>query len=71
MPKRNTIIPYSAIARIMINSGAKRISDSGVKAMTDIATEISMNISKRAAEICKHAGRKTILDSDIKLAAKK
>lgn len=71
MTTRNiSIIPKAPVARILINAGAKRVSQDGVDAFTEVLTKIAEDISERAVKIAQHSGRKTIHDTDIKLAAK-
>jgi len=69
--KRQTMIPKVVTGRILINSGAKRVSQEAMDLFTDILEEQAIEISEKAAKIARHAGRKTILDTDIKLAAGK
>ncbi|MAG91882.1 histone [Candidatus Woesearchaeota archaeon] len=63
-------IPKATVARILVKAGAKRVSDSAVSAFTEVLTEIALKISTKAALISKHAGRKTVHEGDVKLAAK-
>ncbi|MBI2647023.1 NFYB/HAP3 family transcription factor subunit [Candidatus Woesearchaeota archaeon] len=63
-------IPKASVARILMNAGAKRVSADGVDAFTDVLTDIAIKISTKAAQIAKHAGRKTVHEGDIRLAAK-
>ena len=71
MTTRNiTIIPRAPFARILLNSGAKRVSQSAINAFADVMTDIAEKISLQAIRISQHAGRKTIHDSDIELAIK-
>ena len=70
MGRKGTIIPKAAVARILIKAGAKRVSADSVDAFTDVLTDIAVKISSRASEIAKHAGRKTVHEGDVKLAAK-
>ncbi|MFC1697378.1 histone family protein [Nanoarchaeota archaeon] len=70
MPKRSTIIPQAPIGRILVNSGAKRVSAEAIEAFVDVLEDIATDISKQALQAAKHAGRKTIHDSDIKIASK-
>lgn len=53
-----------------MKAGAKRVSDDAAAAFSETLTDIAMKISSRAAEISKHAGRKTVHEGDVKLAAK-
>ena len=48
-----------------------RVSDSSAEAMIEIIGTISGKIARDAAELAKHAGRKTVMGDDIKLACKK
>lgn len=70
MPRKNSTIPKASVARMLTKAGAKRVSEDGVDAFTDVLMEIALKISKKAAEISRHAGRKTIHEGDIRLAAK-
>ena len=71
MVRKTSTIPKATVARIMMNSGAKRVSAPAVNALSDIVKDISLEIASRAVEIAKHSGRKTVHEGDIKLAAKK
>ncbi len=70
MRRQISTIPKASVARILMNAGAKRVSADGVDAFTDVLTDIAIKISTKAAQIAKHAGRKTVHEGDIRLAAK-
>lgn len=70
MQRKTSTIPKAPIARLVMNAGAKRVSEPAVKALSEIVQEISLKIAARAVEIAKHSGRKTVHESDVKLAAK-
>lgn len=70
MGRKTSTIPKATVARILLKAGAKRVSQDAVDAFTDILTDISIRISKRASDIAKHSGRKTVHEGDVKLAAK-
>lgn len=70
MTRNISTIPKAPMARILMNAGAKRVSQDAVDAFSEVLTEMTEKIAKRAAEIAKHSGRKTIHEGDIKLAAK-
>ena len=70
MRRKISVIPKASVARILIKSGAKRVSADGVDAFAEVLTDIALKISSRASEIAKHAGRKTVHEGDIKLASK-
>ena len=70
MGKRITAIPKAPVSRILMKAGAKRVSAEAVDTFTEVLEDISMEIAQHAVRIAKHAGRKTIHDTDIKLAQK-
>ena len=70
MGRKTSTIPKASVARILMKAGAKRVSADGVDAFTDVLTDIAIKISKKASDIAKHAGRKTVHEGDVKLAAK-
>lgn len=70
MARKTSTIPKASVARILVKAGAKRVSQDGVDSFTDVLTDIALKISKKAAEISRHAGRKTVHEGDVKLAAK-
>lgn len=70
MGRKTSTIPRASVARILIKAGAKRVSQDGVNAFADVLTDIALKISKKSAEISRHAGRKTVHEGDVKLAAK-
>ena len=70
MRRRTSTIPKASVARILMKAGAKRVSADAVDAFTEVLTGIAMKISSKAAEISKHAGRKTVHEGDVRLAAR-
>lgn len=70
MGRKTSTIPKASVARILLKAGAKRVSADAVDTFTDVLTEIAVKISSRAAEIAKHAGRKTVHEGDVRLAAR-
>ncbi|MBI3027492.1 NFYB/HAP3 family transcription factor subunit [Candidatus Woesearchaeota archaeon] len=70
MKRKTSTIPKASVARMLMKAGAKRVSADGADAFRDALTDIALKISKKAADIAKHAGRKTVHEEDIKLAAK-
>ena len=70
MKRKISTIPKASVARMLMKAGAKRVSSESVDALTEVLTGIALKISSRAAEISKHAGRKTVHDTDVKLAVK-
>lgn len=70
MQRETHIVPRAPVARIILQAGAKRVSADAADAFADIIYDIALEYARKAAQISKHAGRKTVNASDIKLAAK-
>ena len=70
MARKTSTIPKASVARILIKAGAKRVSAGGVDAFAEVLTEKALKISSKASDISKHAGRKTVHESDVRLASK-
>lgn len=70
MGRKVTVIPKAPVARILMKAGANRVSADAAEAFTEILTGITEKIASQAAQISKHAGRKTVNEGDIRLAAK-
>ena len=50
--------------------GALRVSDGAKEALAQVLEKKALEISAEAKRFAEHAGRKTIIDKDISLAAK-
>ncbi|ABR56243.1 Transcription factor CBF/NF-Y histone [Methanococcus aeolicus Nankai-3] len=61
-------IPVAPMERILKNAGAERVSREAAILLAEALEEIAMDIAKSAADLSKHAGRKTVKADDIKLA---
>ena len=70
MGRKTSVIPKASVARILMNAGAKRVSADAAESFSETLTDIALKISTRASEISKHAGRKTVHEGDVRLAAK-
>ena len=71
MASRQTfMIPRAPVARILMRAGAKRVSADAIEAFAQVIEDIAVEIAQNATVIAKHTGRKTVQDSDIRLAAK-
>jgi len=65
-------LPKATFERILKESGKNiRVSDSAALEFIDVIGDIARELARDAAELARHANRKTILASDIKLAAKR
>ena len=68
--RKTHMIPRAPVARLLMRAGAKRVSADAVDAFAEVIQNLAEEISRQAARIAKHSGRKTIKEGDIKLAAK-
>jgi len=66
----NKLLPLAAMEKILKNVGAERVADKAKVALKEVVEERAEEIAKRAWDIARHTGRKTIKAGDIKLAAK-
>ena len=64
------LLPLAAMEKILKHSGAERVSDKAKVALKGVMEEIADQIAAKAIKLANHAGRTTIKDRDIKLAAK-
>jgi histone H3/H4 len=68
---RKKEFPYTPLGRIAKKSGAKRISDSALKAMRNMLLEEAEEKAKDIATVAEHSGRKTVLRRDVQFVLKK
>ncbi|MFX0015031.1 MAG: histone family protein [Promethearchaeota archaeon] len=62
---------HARVEKIIRNAGAFRVSADAINRLNEILTDYATNLAKYAVEIARHSGRKTVKESDIKLAAEK
>jgi histone H3/H4 len=70
MAKRENIIPYETVGKLMEKHSSFRISQDAKIAMAELLEEHSQKIGELAVKYCMHAGRTTVTDKDILLAIK-
>ncbi len=68
MQRKTHIIPRAPVEKLIIKAGAERVGDDAVEELCDFLTKKGTEIAKKALEISKHSGRKTVMADDIKLA---
>lgn len=64
-------LPALPFERIIKRAGAKRVSSDAAEELAKIMDERLEKISTDAAILAKHAGRKTIIDDDVRIARRK
>lgn len=65
------ILPKLPFERILKKVGAKRVSQDALEEFATVMEERLTEVAKSAVELAKHAGRKTIIDEDIRMSARK
>ncbi|MBU0898962.1 MAG: NFYB/HAP3 family transcription factor subunit [Nanoarchaeota archaeon] len=70
--KRKTKLPLAPFERVLKESGPNiRVSKESVEAFTDVMEEISGEIARDSFDLARHAERKTIKASDVKISWKR
>ena len=67
---KSSELGLSPMYRILKKSGAERVSDESANELRRVIEEIAESIAKNAVDMSTHAGRKTVMADDIKLASK-
>lgn len=65
------ILSIAAMEKMLRKAGSERVSKNAAVELSSVLEEIAIDIGKDAAELAKHAGRKTVISEDVKLARKK
>ncbi|OGI15890.1 histone [Candidatus Micrarchaeota archaeon RBG_16_49_10] len=71
MAKEKVKLPLAPLERILRKAGAKRVSKSAVREFSMVLADYASDISGEAAKLATHAGRKTIVESDVRMARKR
>jgi histone H3/H4 len=64
------MLSSAAFERILKRAGAKRVSEEAAKELANVVEQKLLEVAKEAVALAKHAGRKTVIDADIRLARK-
>ncbi len=65
------MLPLATVKRIAKKAGVERISEKAIKELAKVVEELGEELALEAAQVARHAKRKTILEEDIKLVAEK
>ena len=68
---RTKEFPYTPLGRIAKKSGARRISDSALKAIRSMLLEEAEDKAMEIATVAEHSGRKTVMRKDVQFVLKK
>ena len=69
MAREKMVVTKTALRRLMKNEGnATIVALDAILALQEYLNDVALNITKKALELAKHAKRKTITKSDLKLA---
>lgn len=63
-------LPLAPVERLIRQAGAERVSEDAARALANILEDAALDIAKRAVQLSKHAGRRTVSGDDIKVASR-
>jgi histone H3/H4 len=65
------MLPLAPVERIARKAGIERMSADAIKELAKVVEELGCELSLEAAQVARHAKRRTILVEDIKFVAGK
>ena len=68
MIKTLPLLPFERIAR---KAGVKRLSKDAAEEMREIISELGIETAEKAVKISRHAGRRTVMKSDVRFVVKR
>jgi len=67
----NPELAVAPMHRICKKAGADRVSEPAAKELAKVLEDVGVKIAKEAIDYAMHAGRKTVKEEDIEIAARK
>ena len=67
MATRTSVLPKAAVATLLLDAGAPRVSKDAVDLLVEELEKRGVEISAKAWRIAQHAGRRTVTGDDIRL----
>ena len=64
-------LPMAPLERLLKEQGAHRVSKSALSEFAGVLEEIGSELASEAVRLAKHAGRKTVHASDVRLARRR
>jgi histone H3/H4 len=64
-----TEIPLSPMGRLMKKAGAERVSAGAREMLAVLLEEYALVLAREAVKLSTHAGRKTVTEADLRMAA--
>ena len=71
MAKTKKELPLAPLERLLRKAGAKRVSKGAVREFAAVIADYAHDLSAESATLAKHAGRKTIIDTDVRMARRR
>ncbi len=63
-------LPLAPVERLLRKAGAPRVSESAKVELAKAIEDYALKVAKKASELAKHSGRKTVKVEDIKMAVR-
>jgi len=64
-------LPLAPVERILKKAGAPRVSKEACEEFAGVIEEVAFELAAETAALASHAGRKTVMAKDVKLAKRK
>ncbi len=64
-------LSLAAMERLLRKGGAKRVGEDAKEALREVMEDRALEIAKHAAQLAKHANRRTVMASDVRMAGRR